>query len=83
MKSYSSHTVPPEPLGMRDGVPTSKTLQPQAQAEARLGANAMTKRAAIREPPNQVNISNRYVNALGEGALAELRRINFSRRLRD
>ena len=37
MKSYSSHTVPPEPLGMSDGVPTSKTLHPQAQAQLILG----------------------------------------------
>jgi hypothetical protein len=34
---------------MSDGVPTSKTLHPQAQASARAGAIAMTKAAAIND----------------------------------
>src|SRR5579863_1056930 len=42
MKSYSSHTVPPAPFGISDGVPTSKTLQPQAQAQLKLGVRVTT-----------------------------------------
>ena len=83
VKSYSSHTVPPAPFGINDGVPTSKMPHPQAQATARPGAKAIRKTAAISRRPNLFETLNRYAIAFAKGLISELRRINFSRQLSD
>src|SRR6516225_4473244 len=41
MKSYSNQTVPPAAFGISDGVPTSKTLHPQAQDQLKLGVRVI------------------------------------------
>jgi hypothetical protein len=46
MKSNSYQTVPHSPSGNSDGVPTSKTPHPQAQAQAKRGARTTIAMAA-------------------------------------
>src|SRR5262245_34661794 len=49
-KSYSTQSWPPVPLGRSEGVPTSKTPQPQAQGHAERGTRN-THRTAVRSSP--------------------------------
>src|SRR5579862_6706289 len=48
MKLYSKNNVPPDPEGNWDGVPTSKTPQPQAQAQLGTGVRLMRTTATSR-----------------------------------
>ena len=77
MKSYSNHTVPPAPFGISDGVPTSNTLHPQAQAQVRLGVRPMRKTAATNSRLHVFPASIRETAALAKRATPEIPRINF------
>src|SRR5208282_2648641 len=48
MKSYSIHVIAPAPIGSSDGVATSNTSHPHAQAQTRPGVRPMRKTATTK-----------------------------------
>src|SRR5271170_6411343 len=67
MKSYSIHVIAPAPMGSNEGVATSKTPHPHAQAQAMLGAIPMKKTAATKKlravlPDNRCPSDIRFIN---------------------
>src|ERR1700691_5405624 len=77
MKSYSNHTVPPAPFGISDGVPTSNTLHPQAQAQVTLGVSPISKTAAINSRLHVLPVSVREMATLAKKATPAIPRINL------
>src|SRR5665213_33728 len=69
-RSYSANNVPPGPLGSSEDVPTSNTVQPQAQASAASGVTATAATIAANHNlrikfPTHPNATTRCIGGLG------------------
>src|ERR1700683_42781 len=80
MKSYSTHAFAPSLIGSNEGVATSKTPHPQAQAQVRVGAIITRRTAAIISNPLlrdldrtlTIRSENRCINLLRRVSAAKM-----------